>query len=32
MLMDPPTFAAFVKKETPFWADFIKRTGIKLEM
>jgi tripartite-type tricarboxylate transporter receptor subunit TctC len=32
MLMDPPTFAAFVQKETPFWADFIKRTGIKLEM
>ena len=30
MLMDPPTFAAFVQKETPFWADFIKRTGITL--
>ncbi len=30
MLMDPTTFAAFVQKETPFWADFIKRTGITL--
>lgn len=30
MLMDPSTFADFVQSETPFWADFIKRSGITL--
>lgn len=31
MLLSPDEFTAFVRKDTPFWADFIRRTGIKLD-
>lgn len=30
MLLDPQQFTAFIARETPFWTDFIKRSGITL--
>ena len=29
MLMDSKTLGEFIRAETPYWNDFIKRTGIK---
>jgi tripartite-type tricarboxylate transporter receptor subunit TctC len=31
MLLSPEDFTAFVRKDTPFWTDFIRKSGIKID-
>ena len=31
MLLDPPAFTAFVRQDTPFWTEFIRKSGIKID-
>lgn len=31
MLLSPDEFTAFIRKDTPFWADFIRKSGIRLD-